>query len=130
MTLRHLLVAVALLVASSTCAAEPTVSFTRDIVPLFARECAFCHSKDAADSGLVLEGRFAYRMIVDVPSVESSLMRVAPGKPEQSYLLLKMQNQHRTVGGTGRKMPPGWLEVVPSEVELVKAWILTGAPEN
>jgi hypothetical protein len=130
MIIRNLVVSATLLIASSTCAADTAVSLRRDIVPLFAKECAMCHSKDAAISGLVLEGRFAYQMIVDVPSIQSSLKRVVPGKPELSYLLLKMQNQHRTVGGTGRKMPPGWLEVIPAEVELVKAWIIAGAPDN
>ena len=119
-----------LLESASIRAADPTVSFQRDIEPLFAKECAFCHSKHDAQAGLVLEAPFAYKSVVNVPSIQSPLNRVMPGKPEQSYLLLKMQNVHRTAGGTGRKMPPGWLEVVAAETELVRVWILAGAPEN
>lgn len=136
---RGLVAAAALLVAAPAFAAESPVpvSFRSDIAPLFVKKCAYCHMKEGPDAGLILEPRFAYVMIVDVPSTESPLKRVAPGDPERSYLLLKMQNRHREVGGSGTKMPMfpggvgyGVLSAAPAEIELVRAWIAAGAPDN
>lgn len=121
----------ALLMAVAISHASPgPISFQRDILPLFAKECAFCHLKEAPDAGLILEARFAYVAIVDVSSSESSLKRVSPGSPERSYLLLKMQDRHRASGGAGDKMPPGWLTTTPAEINLVREWIAAGALDN
>jgi hypothetical protein len=135
---RGFLAGTAVLVAAATVAQPPgSPSFKRDIVPLFSAKCAFCHMKEGPDAGLILEPRFAYTMIVGVPSTESPLKRVEPGQPERSYLLLKMQNRQREVGGSGNKMPvfPGGvgfgnLSATPSEIELVRAWIVAGASDN
>lgn len=129
---RPLLLALGLALLTSGVAAAPpaAVSFERDITPLFAQKCAACHLRAGSDAGLILEPRLAYLMIVDVLSTQSTLKRVAPGAPERSYLLLKMQNLHRAVGGTGTKMPPGWFTATPAEIALVRAWIAAGAPNN
>lgn len=115
----------------------PPVSFRRDVVPLFVTHCVFCHMKEGPHAGLILEPRFAYSMIVGVPSTETPLQRVQPGNPERSYLLLKMQNRHREVGGTGSKMPivPGGMSAgvvtaTPAQIELVRAWIQSGARDD
>lgn len=136
---RVLVAAAALLLVTPVLAAElpAPVSFRRDIVPLFVKKCAYCHMKEGSDAGLILEPRFAYVMIVNVPSSQSALKRVVPGDPERSYLLLKMQNRHREVGGGGSKMPifPGGvgygvLSAAPAEIDLVRAWIASGATDN
>lgn len=119
-----------LLAAADIAASSEPASFRRDIAPLFAKECAYCHMKEGPDAGLILEPRFAYAMIVGVPATESALKRVAPGDPEHSYLLLKLQDRHRAAGGTGRRMPPGWLTMTPAEIDLVRAWIVAGALDN
>ena len=124
--LRFTLVTASLVLTVTTIHASPApVSFRRDILPLFAKECAYCHSKEAPDAGLILEMRFAYAMIVDVPSSESPLKRVSAGHPAESYLLLKMHNRQRDSGGGGRKMPP-WGFASPAEIDLVRAWIAAG----
>ena len=133
-----LFVAAALLVAMTSFAEPPaSVSFRRDISPLFAKECAQCHMKEGPAAGLVLEPRFAYAMTVGVPSTESPLKRVVPGDPERSYLFMKMQNRHREVGGSGSKMPivpggfgAGVLTARPAEIELIQVWISEGALDN
>jgi hypothetical protein len=131
MMLKVLALMVAALMAVATIEASPApVSFRRDILPVFVKECAYCHLKEGPDAGLILEPRVAYLMIVNVPSSETAMKRVDPGYPEQSYLLLKMQNRHRLAGGTGSKMPPGWLTATPAEITLVRAWIAAGALDN
>lgn len=105
-------------------------SFARDIAPLFVKECAYCHMKEGPSAGLILEPRFAYAMTVGVRANASVMLRVAPGRPDQSYLLLKMQDRHRAAGGAGGKMPPGWQTSTPSEIEIVRAWIAAGARDD
>lgn len=128
----------ALLLSAASIAQPPaSVSFQRDISPLFAKSCAYCHMKEGPDAGLILEPRLAYVMIVNVASTQSSLKRVAPGDPERSYLLLKMQNRHLDVGGSGQKMPifpggvpRGILTATADDIALVRAWIEAGARDN
>jgi len=135
---RVLAVIAAALGAALVHAESPVVvSFQRDVVPLLAKECAMCHLKEGPAAGLVLEPRFAYAMTVGVPSAQSPLMRIAPGDPERSYLLLKMQNRHREVGGSGNKMPvfpggvgAGVLSARAEEIDLLRAWIAAGALDN
>lgn len=117
--------------------ASAAVGFRRDIEPLFAKNCVFCHMKEGPDAGLILEPGFAYAMIVGVASTESSLQRVVPGNPDRSYLLLKMQNRHLAAGGKGSKMPivPGGisaklLTATPDQIDVVRTWILSGARDN
>jgi hypothetical protein len=131
-------IAAAVLLAAETLAAPPAaVSFRRDVSPLFVKKCAYCHMKEGPSAGLILEPRFAYAMIVNVPSTQSPLKRVLPGEPEQSYLLLKMQDRHRAAGGSGTKMPMfpggvgvGILTAAPAEIALLRAWIAAGALDN
>lgn len=77
-------------------------------------------------------GKAAYRGLVGAPSTESPLLRVAPGKPDQSYLMHKLQGTHLSVGGSGDPMPktdpPRLLE--PAQLALFKSWIEAGAPNN
>jgi hypothetical protein len=86
--------------------------------------------KEGPDAGLILEPRLAYAMIVGVPSTSSSLPRVVPGDPQRSYLVLKMQDRQREVGGRGGKMPPGWFTATPEEIEQVRSWIAAGARDD
>lgn len=128
----------ALLLTGAAMAQPPgAVSFQRDIVPFFSKNCAYCHMKEAPDAGLILEPRLAYVMIVNVGSAQSSLKRVAPGDPAHSYLVLKMQDRHRSVGGSGQKMPVfpggvprGFLTATAADIALVRAWIDAGALNN
>jgi len=124
------LVGTSLLLAAPLATADRAVSFEKDVAPLFARECAACHLKEGPVAGLILEPRFAHAMIVGVPSMGSALKRVEPGRPDRSYLLLKMEDRHREAGGSGDRMPPGWLFLTAQEIDLVRRWIRQGAPSH
>jgi hypothetical protein len=130
-------ITILLVTMTSNAGPVPTVSFRGDIAPLFAKECVQCHMKEGPAAGLVLENRFSYSMIVNVPSTQSPLKRVVPGDPDNSYLLLKMQNRHLEVSGSGSKMPifpggygAGVLTAKPDEIELIRTWIVAGALDN
>lgn len=113
--------------------AAPAVSFAAQIQPLFDARCVVCHQYGAAQAGLSLEEGDAHRNLVGVASTESKLLRVAPGEPEQSYLLHKLRGTHVSVGGTGARMPladNGAAPLSDAEQALIVTWIEQGAPDN
>ena len=92
----------------------------------------FCHGVGAGN--LSLETRDgAYAQLVGVPASgslcgSSGLLRVEPGNPDRSLLLLKMA--HATPA-CGTVMPPAaGVTVSDAQLEQVRAWIAAGAPNN
>jgi hypothetical protein len=67
---------------------------------------------------------------VGVPSRQSPLLRVLPGRPSQSYLWHKMSGTQADVGGSGDRMPQGGPFLSPDEMDAIRAWILEGARDN
>lgn len=88
---------------------------------------AQCHRGGAAPKGLSLESNRALRMLVNVPSVEvPELMRVAPSRPEDSYLIVKLGSADRR--RVGARMPRGGPPFLSSgQVRAMKQWIRDGA---
>ncbi len=81
-----------------------------------------CHGVGAG--GLTLGTANDFAGIVGVPSVERpELLRVAPGRPEESYLYLKLVGDGGIEGGP---MPGGVTD--PRLVDLFGRWIDAGAP--
>jgi hypothetical protein len=67
---------------------------------------------------------------VGVPSRQSPLFRVLPGRPSQSYLWHKALGTQATVGGSGDRMPQGGPYLPQSDMDAIRAWILEGARDN
>jgi hypothetical protein len=67
---------------------------------------------------------------VGVPSRQSPLLRVLPGRPSQSYLWHKMLGTQTGVGGSGDRMPQGGPYLGQADMDAVRAWILEGARDN
>ena len=71
---------------------------------------------------------------MSVPSAQSPLLRVRPGRPSQSYLWHKLAGTQDSVGGSGDRMPalhlPGDQPLAGAEMELLRGWILDGARDN
>ena len=62
-----------------------------------------------------------------VPSGEvSSVLRVAPGKPDESYLVQKLEG-HAAVGA---RMPLGGPYLDAETIGLIRQWISAGALES
>ena len=120
-----LLLAVVLIPAASSAADE--VSFERDIAPLLNARCASCHMTGQEEGNLAMHPRAAYASLVNVPSVESGLLRVKPGSPNESYLLLKLEGKHLDAGGTGRQMPLDGTPLDAATLERIRSWIAGGA---
>ena len=109
------------------------VSFCADVQPIFTASCAFsgCHAGAAPQLGQNLSAGNAYASIVDVPSVEApALDRVEPGAPDDSYLVHKIEGTFASVGGSGGRMPLGQGALPQADIDVIRAWIAAGAPNN
>jgi hypothetical protein len=103
------------------------VSFTAQIVPLFKSRCVVCHLPGSEQGGLALHPKGGYANLVDVKSTQSSLSRVTPGKPNDSYLYRKLTGTHIEAGGSGERMPFGEATLNAGEIERIRRWIEAGA---
>lgn len=120
------------LVAMTAAADDAAVSYRAQLQPIFNAQCVYCHVTGAENGGLNLSRSTSHASLVGAASTESPLQRVAPGKPDSSYLWAKLNGTHVSVGGSGNAMPmsdpPRLLE--PAQRALFKAWIEAGAPNN
>ena len=92
---------------------------------VFTPICTTCHSGASAPLGLRLDAANSYALLVNVPSVEvGSLKRVAPGDPANSYLVQKIEGR----ASVGARMPLGGPALSQANIDLVRAWIASGAP--
>ena len=91
---------------------------------IFSKSCAFssCHSSaSSASASLQLHDEEALLSMIDRPSVQSpETMLIAPGNPEDSYLIQKMKG-YQLAEGT-ESMPPG-TTLCEGKVQLVEDWI-------
>ncbi len=118
-----------LLAFVSATALGGTVSFQKDVMPVFMARCVMCHV-DGAEQGNLSLYPDAWGQLVGVPSHESSLKRIEPCAPDKSYLYLKLLGTQSKVGGSGARMPFQQDPLTPAELALVREWIEQGAKRN
>lgn len=105
----------------------PTATFASIQERVFTPVCTACHAGAAAPIGLRLDAGSSYALLVGVPSGEvSSLLRVAPGRPDDSYLVQKLEG-HAAVGA---RMPLGGPYLDAETIGLIRQWISAGALES
>ncbi len=104
-------------------------SFKNSVQAIFDANCVSCHQTGSAPQNLVLESGVSYRAIVNRQSTEAVKMLVAPGAPDSSYLLAKVLGTQAKSGGKGAAMPIGGT-LQPEDIEVLRAWIAAGAPDN
>src|SRR3989442_11503888 len=81
--------------------AQPTVSFANNIQPIFNRSCALagCHVGPVPTGPVDLSVGQAYGQIVNVKSAQQpNLKRILPGKPDQSYIIRKIEGGPNIAG--------------------------------
>jgi len=106
-------------------------SFSDIQTMIFDSMCAAqCHRGGAAPKGLSLEPQRSIRNLVGVASVEApDLMRVAPGRPEDSYLVVKLvPSDARRVGSRMPRTGPPFAS--SKQIRAVQRWISAGATED
>jgi len=98
---------------------------------IFTPLCAQpCHHGGAAPKGLSLEPLRALDNLVGVASMEvPGLLRVAPGAPDDSYLVIKLKSTDpRRVGSRMPRTGPPYLS--GAQIRAIKRWIAAGAQDD
>lgn len=92
---------------------------------VFTPICTRCHIGASAPQGLQLDAAHSYALLVGVPSAEKpALLRVSPAKPDESYLILKLEGASGISGG---RMPLGGPYLPQSTIDVIRQWIIDGA---
>jgi hypothetical protein len=95
---------------------------------VFTPICSKCHIGASAPEGLQLDAAHSYNLLVGVPSVEEpNLLRVNPGNPDQSYMVLKIEGASGIEGG---QMPLGETPLPQDTINAIRQWISNGAPKD
>jgi hypothetical protein len=95
---------------------------------VFTPICTKCHIGAGAPQGLQLDATHSYALLVGVASAEQpNVLRVAPGDPDSSYIIRKLQD---TPGISGVQMPADGPPYLPqSTIDVIRQWITNGAPK-
>jgi len=97
---------------------------------VFDASCARsnCHITGNEAGGLILEAGKSRDYLVNMPSsVDHGMMRVLPGDPSQSYLLVALGGEPG-MPPDGTVMPWGGLPMLcAQEVDAIKRWVAAGA---
>jgi len=99
---------------------------------ILSKNCALsgCHFGGSSSLPGVMdlrEGR-AFSNLVGVRSIERpDLVRIAPGDPDNSYLMLKITG---AAGIVGARMPLGRSPLSDANIQTIRAWIEAGAQIN
>ncbi len=96
---------------------------------VFTPTCATtgCHFGAGAPQGLRLDAANSYGLLVGVASGEmSSILRVAAGDPNNSYLIQKLEGT-ASVGG---RMPLNAPSLARTSIDTIRQWITDGAIDD
>ncbi len=120
MVARSFRVTAVLLALAPPCFAQQpaAISFTRQVRPLLEQRCGACHSPDSRTSGLDA-------------TTPASLLKggkrgpaIVRGKPAESAVIQYVR------GNREPRMPKGMPPLSDLEIQLLEAWIQTGAPDD
>ncbi|HKU38134.1 MAG TPA: hypothetical protein VJR89_08305 [Polyangiales bacterium] len=109
--------------------------FKDKVAPLFGTEitqgrasgrCTFCHYPGSPTGLDILAVFDSSKGLVGAKSLLSSKLRVAPGSPEDSFLIEKL----RAKPSAGEQMPLHYERLSEDEVETLREWIAAGAKQD
>jgi hypothetical protein len=113
----------------------PAASFAQIQREIFDRSCtsAACHNSSTRAGGLSLTTGESYDALVEVEpdnpvARAAGLLRVAPSKVEQSFIILKLRGDLEP--GEGAQMPLGSTPLSEESIEMIAGWIADGAPRD
>jgi hypothetical protein len=97
---------------------------------VLSQRCIGCHNGSTRFLPAVLnltDGN-AYANLVGVSSIQRpALQRVAPGDPDNSYLIHKVEGR---AGIGGQRMPLNGTALTDGQILVIQRWIELGAPNN
>lgn len=105
----------------------------KNVQPIFNQFCAVpgCHADDYPAAGLALTPGRARADLLAESSQVPGVRRVEPGNPTNSYLIAKLTGAGTIVGRTMPLGPDGEPAALDDwRIEIVRAWIVAGAPED
>jgi uncharacterized protein (TIGR03118 family) len=108
----------------------PTVTLSQLQTAIFTPKCSGCHTGvgSSLPGAQNLTAGNTFASIVGMASIEQpALKRVAPGDPDHSYLVQKIEG---AAGISGQRMPLGGPFLTQSDIDLVRTWIAQGALNN
>lgn len=94
-----------------------------EVLDIFDARCAFagCHAGSNPTGELDLSEEFAYASLVNQPSSgKSGALRVKPGNPAESYILMKLKG---SPGIEGERMPRGSEPLSAEQIATIERWI-------
>ena len=98
---------------------------------VFSPRCAGCHSGPTSGNlpgGMNLStATDSHAALVNEPSLQVALDRVEPNDPDNSYLIRKLEGGPNIQGG---QMPQGGPMLDAATIQMIRDWILDGAPNN
>lgn len=103
--------------------------FTEVQANVFTPTCATagCHTGAGAPQGLQLDETNSYALLVGVNSSQDpGVQRVAPGDPNNSYLIQKLEG----TASAGARMPLGSQPLTPAVIAVIRQWITDGALDD
>jgi cytochrome c553 len=100
--------------AAMASAAEPNLTFEKDVRPLLKAHCTLCHGEEANPKGGV---DLRLRRLMDAPT-DSGAILLVPGNPEASELVAIIERG---------EMPKKGHPVPPAELAVIRKWVAQGA---
>ena len=99
------------------------------VQPIFDQACAYagCHSSTNPQAGLDLTAGKSREAMLGVASMQNpDVPLVTAVNPTNSYLMVKLTG----AGVMGDRMPLGGEPLNESQLEIIRTWIIQGAPDN
>jgi len=103
-------------------------SFSADIQEIFVRKgctASSCHGSSLS-GGLDLRSSAAHASLVGVAAVGETGVRVIPGDPQNSYLVIKLEGRQ----SFGARMPLTGSVLDNIDITNVRNWVTQGAKNN
>ncbi len=97
--------------------AKPEVDFSRQIRPLLAKQCFSCHGPDKQESGVAL-----HEFDKATSEADSGAKPIVPGNLDASEILRRVSSDDPAI-----RMPPEGTGLSKPQVELLTAWVKSGA---
>jgi len=94
---------------------------------IFTPICAaVCHRPGGGTPMSLVDEATSFASLVNTPAILCSVLRVDPGDPDRSCLVLKLEGSGLV---SGQRMPPPPNAPLPQDqIDQIRQWILDGAP--
>jgi hypothetical protein len=106
---------------------DPELSCIQEMV--LTPRCAVtgCHVGSGQAELTMTDGVTHGETVAVASTTDLNFMRVSPGDPNDSYLIMKLVADPRIVGG---RMPLGGQPLNPDKITVIREWILRGALDD